>query len=667
MKLTKVRIQKFRSITDTGWFTVDDLVTGLVGKNESGKTNILQAMYKLNSIDNHEEGFNVDQDYPRKEMTRYKKTTHDSSPAEVISAKFKLNSAEIRKIEENLGKGVIEDNCFTLSKNYKNEISYTIKCNEKNYVKHLAQKLNLITSEACNDDFKPVMNGKVKLDQLITILESKEDKPASYSKALTQLKEIKSSGNINKQIWTILKPQLPKFVYFSDYDIMPGHINISDLQSKLNQNKTNKSEKTFLSLLSMADAKLEDFKDMSFDSLNAQIESASAQLTDEVFQFWTQNKNLKVQIRVHNNIEIYITIWNELHQVSVQFDRRSRGFTWFFSFLAYFNDIEVNEDEKLIVLLDEPGLSLHGKAQYDLLKFVDKRLSNCQVIYSTHSPFMIHPEKFERIRTVEDDEQQGTTVSSNLIKSTQDTGFPLRASLGIDLLQTILLSPNNLLVEGVSELIYIKYLSQIFEEKLNPLWTITPVNGIDKMPAYISLFGSNQLNIAVIVDSSKDNMQKIKKLESYEHNSFLKQGNLIKISDIISSPEGDIEDLFHPEDYLSLVNKSYHSVLRGSPITMRDLKEFSGTRIVKNIECYFSKNNLGEFSHYQVAKILWEKNDFKEFFLENLRDETKQNFSNLISKVNRLISQEIPTSQGPLQLTKNLLNQKEQSENKPTH
>ena len=600
-------------------------------------------------------------------MTKYKKTTHDSNPTEVISAKFKLNLSEINKIEEDFGKGVLKEDYFILSKNYKNERLYIIKTSEEKYVKHLAQKLNLTTSTSCDEKFKPVLNEQVKLDELIKILENIEDKTESYNKALEHLKKIKNPAkNLKTQIWNRIEPQLPKFVYFSDYDIMPGHIDIDNLQEKLAQKNIDKSEKAFLSLLSMADATLEDFKNTSFDALNAQIESASAQLTNEVFQFWTQNQNLRVQIKVHNNTEIYITIWNELHQVSVQFDRRSRGFTWFFSFLAYFNEIEVNEDKKLIVLLDEPGLSLHGKAQYDLLKFMDKRLNNCQVIYSTHSPFMINPEKFERIRTVEDNTQQGTIISSDLIKSTQDTGFPLRAALGIDLLQTILLSPNNLLVEGVSELIYIRFLSQMCEEELNPLWTITPVNSIDKMPAYISLFGSNQLNIAVIVDSSKSNIQKIKKLENYEHN-FLRQGNLIKISDIINRTEGDIEDLFHPEDYLSLVNTSYNSKLRSKPITMDDLKGFSEMRIVKKIQCYFSQNSFGELSHYKVAKTLWENNNFRDSFLEKLKDETKQNFSTLISKVNLLVSPETPISQGPLYMAKNALNKKEKLENKPVH
>ena len=171
MKLIEVRIQKFRSITDTGWFTIDDFVTGLVGKNESGKTNALQALYKLNGIDNHENNFDVEQDYPRKEMTRYRKTIHDSNPAIVISAKFKLNPSEIKKIEKNFGEGVLEKDVFTLSKNYNNKKIYDIKINEEKHVKYLAQKLNLINSKGKEYNEK-LINEEVKLDQFIRILEN---------------------------------------------------------------------------------------------------------------------------------------------------------------------------------------------------------------------------------------------------------------------------------------------------------------------------------------------------------------------------------------------------------------------------------------------------------------------------------------------------------------
>ena len=57
----------------------------------------------------------------------------------------------------------------------------------------------------------------------------------------------------------------------------------------------------------------------------------------------------------------------------------------------------------VILLLDEPGLTLHGKAQGDLLRYFDEKLApDHQIIYSTHSPFMIAPGKLTEARIVED-------------------------------------------------------------------------------------------------------------------------------------------------------------------------------------------------------------------------------------------------------------------------
>ena len=656
MKLIKARVQKFRSIEDTGWFNFDELVTGLVGKNESGKTNILKALYRLYPIDENDSKFSIEEDYPRKEMSKYKKNIHNNSPQEVVIALFQLEEKEIDDIEESFGEKILKDNTLEISRKYNNILYYSLNIDESRYINHLIKKYKI-----SNNKFKKAKN----VSDLIESLKSISDKTDAQKQALQNLEELHENTEtkaLNKQIFDKIKGYIPKFVYFSDYDIMPGSVELNNLKRKKENKELSISEKSFLSFLSIADTTLEDLQESEFNTLNAGLESAQAQLTEEVFKFWSQNNNLKVQIkphRINEDIELYIVIWNEKHQVSVSFDNRSRGFTWFFSFLAYFNNISNNQDnDSLVILLDEPGLALHGKAQDDLLKFIDEKLFEYQVIYSTHSPFMINPNKLERIRTVEDGFNKGTVVSSDLIRSTQDTGFPLRAALGIDLLQTLILSPNNLLVEGVSELIYIRVIGQACDKNIDPLWTITPVNGIDKMPAYISLFGASELNIVAVVDTNKQAQQKVKKLEySKDNPTFLPKEKLIKVGDILkNSNSADIEDLFHPEDYLKLVNKAYERILRGSPLTESCLNEFSGERIVKKIESYFKKNFDEGLSHYQVANTLMKDAKFRSNFLENLNPQTKNNFQSLISEVNKFICQnEVPFNQNDkaLNLSKN--------------
>mgnify|MGYP002039314427 FL=1 len=81
---------------------------------------------------------------------------------------------------------------------------------------------------------------------------------------------------------------------------------------------------------------------------------------------------------------------------------RSAGFVWFFSFLSQFKQMR-KRNPGAIILLDEPGLTLHGKAQADLLRYIIERLlPDHQVIYSTHSPFMVPADRLADVRVVED-------------------------------------------------------------------------------------------------------------------------------------------------------------------------------------------------------------------------------------------------------------------------
>ena len=136
--------------------------------------------------------------------------------------------------------------------------------------------------------------------------------------------------------------------------------------------------------------------------------------------------------------ELKIRIWDQRHSLSLPFDEHSTGFRWFFSFLAAFSEYEFNNNPVLI-LLDEPALGLHAKAQTDFLRFIEERLSKrCQVIYTTHSPFMVQPNKLESVRTVEDlGREDGAKINQDVLTKDPDTLFPLQGALGYDLVQNL--------------------------------------------------------------------------------------------------------------------------------------------------------------------------------------------------------------------------------------
>ncbi|MFE2753395.1 AAA family ATPase [Actinosynnema sp. NPDC059335] len=118
MKLVNARVTYYRSVEDSEQFAVEPDVTCLVGKNESGKTTVLQALYRLNPV----EGTELDEvvDFPSK-LTRQR---HDWPPDQripVVVATFRYEPAELKQIEADLGPGSLTSPEFTVTMGYRNK------------------------------------------------------------------------------------------------------------------------------------------------------------------------------------------------------------------------------------------------------------------------------------------------------------------------------------------------------------------------------------------------------------------------------------------------------------------------------------------------------------------------------------------------------------------
>src|SRR5262249_44884116 len=142
---------------------------------------------------------------------------------------------------------------------------------------------------------------------------------------------------------------------------------------------------------------------------------------------------------------------------------------------------------------------------------------------STHSPFMVDPQHFERVRIVQDlsidkddlpDEQQGTKVTEDIFEATDDSLFPLQGALGYEVHQSLFIGPNSLLVEGISDLFYLKAVSSILEKEgkvsLSEKWVITPCGGASKVPTIVRLMtGQKGLRFATLIDIQDSDKQMI--------------------------------------------------------------------------------------------------------------------------------------------------------------
>ena len=611
MKLVRARVTDFKSIDDSGWVEIDD-VTSMVGKNESGKTAFLGALKRLNPVDGDQE-FEL-KDYPRKGYVKYRRT-HDANPAVAVQAVLDLSREERAEIAAAAGENVLLSDAVTVSKNYKNEFDWEFEIDERAMVDHI-----LVSSELPPEIQQHASSART-IDELIDKLEALDVKPVAVGRLITRLYERFHNRSGRDVIEEYLQAMLPKFVYFDEYSTMRGRISIQDISRRLGAGEDiDESDRTFLALLSLVGADLEDLESQTnYEYLKAELESASISISDEMFQYWAQNKQLRVEFDLsaadpndapplNKGTILHVRIWNNRHRVSVPFDDRSKGFVWFFSFLTYFSRIEEEEDCDLVLLLDEPGLNLHALAQADFLRFIDERLAvKHQVIYTTHSPFMINLDHLERIRTVQDVDDRGTVISADTLSNDQETVFPLQVALGHNLANTLFLAPHCLMVNAASDLIYLQVLGELCAAKgyqrLDPRWVVLPVGGVNNLPTFVSLLGENYVSVAVLMDVTPKNKAKLAEVNK---NGVMQRANPVKWVEVQKIRTADIEDILTPAFYLRLVNAAYERELP-EPLTMKMISA-KEPRIARRVAAYFAAEDVadGHFDPYRPAAHLLE-------------------------------------------------------------
>jgi ABC-type oligopeptide transport system ATPase subunit len=610
VRLVNAHIVSYRSVEDSDEFAVEPDVTCLVGKNESGKTATLKALCRLNPVESSAI-FDEEIDFPATQ-TGKRRQWDAKELVPVVTATFELDDAEFERVARQFGLDVLGSRQFTVTRGYRDiSIRWDFDFDEQKMLWLLYDKLDPTVKETLGTA------GVNSVADLTEALRALAEPSSTSTELLAQLDAWGGEGW--RLLHSLIAPSLPMFVYFDDYDSMPGKASIPDLIHRRGQGTLTRGEQALVSLLRLAGSELEEFLAQdNHERLIRRQENANASISREVFKYWQQSTDLVVKLEVlspetgaaaplDQGPILQIRVFNNRHGVSVPFDERSRGFVWFFSFLAYFTDLEDTVEQQLILLLDEPGLSLHGRAQEDLLRLIDDRLApKHQVLYTTHSPFMVSADQLHRLRTVIDHDEIGTKVSADVFKADEDTAFPLYAAMGIGMTQSLFIGEHTLLLEGPSDLIYLDVLSDALTELgrtgLDPRWVKTPIGGSGKLSTFVTLLGANKVDVAVLVDSSTPDVGAVKRLRD---NDQLAQNGLVEISEFTQTSDADIEDIFDPTFYLDLVNRAYVKDLGGTPITTADLNT-KDPRIFRQIEHHFRSKGIagGKFSHLKPATTL---------------------------------------------------------------
>ena len=653
--LIKFRVQNFRSVDDSGWINADN-ITCLVGVNEAGKTNLLLPLWKLKPA--NDEAIIPLIDYPRKKFADYKLTEGQEI---FISADFNLTDEFSKKIAEL----TFWNNDFlkTVRVHRKFDATYEIEFPNSKLEYYnsecvfplfddLKTKIENLNTETHTETIKIASNSITSIEKIFKENKIDNEKFIKSIEILSQITEIESleqetkqlteklienfeiiSDNFDYEILEVTDTEIikqitdyiPNFIYFSDYGKLNAEIhlptvvaNIQQLPQQTLSEKLREKARTLKVLFDFVN--LEPSEILQLGQENPQnrteqiieqetkkkkergilLHSASSSLTNKFKEWWKQGE-YNFRFEADGN---YFRIWvnDDKREEWIELENRSRGLQWFFSFLLVFLVESRDGHSGSILLLDEPGITLHPIAQSNLINYFKSLSEENQLVYTTHSPFLVDAENLGQVKAVFVDDKGFTAVSEDLrrgVKNTENSVYPVNAAIGLTVSDTFLLGSQPVIVEGTSDQIYLQIIKNflIGKKKINPTKELVfiPTGGVRGMSSVINLVvGRDEKLPSVILDADKQGKAKYNTLkqELYADN----QNKLILLKDIIGKDYVEIEDLF-PEE---LISTEFSRLYKGIDDDFDDI-ERNDKPIIQQIENFAKENDIELEKGYKVT------------------------------------------------------------------
>lgn len=591
---------------------------------------------------------------PRWRLARDRKRNTDLEKTAPIAAEFTLDEADQAALEEIYGAPIPDVAICRATRTYANTATVSLTATLEAAIATAAQTAKLADEDIAN---LPGSGSTAELAAAAKAI-AKEHRDAGdgpRAKTLTAF-----AGEIEKYAVLIgeenqtqehhdaLWARVPSFFYFSNYHTLPGETNLTALAKKISGGGTlDAKERTVVSLLAHAGEEPSDFLDDDYDSRKAELQSASIDLSRHVFQYWKQNPDLTVVFDTDNRVVTTQPNGNEVANrflkielrdgrhgdVETNFDTRSTGFQWFFSFFAAFSEYQ-ESDDAVIVLLDEPGTSLHGDAQHEFVDYIFSELgSSKQTIYTTHSQHMVDPARYEKLRAVHDratrdNPDLGVVVTLPNLSADAATILPIESALGYSVSRHLFLgSGQHLAVEGSSDFVFLMRLTEHLlaqgKAGLDPRLAIISVGGADNLPAFVALLG-RRLKVSALVDGAKTSARRSRITAAAKDNG-VPESAIVAVSQVDGLPtNADIEDLFTTVDYLRLYNWAF-----GTNVSASDLAS-TAEPILKKLIDYRG----GDFDHALPAHVLTQR---REEFFATVEAATLSNFSALFDLLNATV------------------------------
>jgi len=682
VRLRKFRVRAYRCIHDSGEIRVGDLAA-FVGRNESGKTTILQALTL----------FNKEQEIS--DLDLCDELVEDlKSEVRLAEGEFELNQKEIRLIKETFPE-IPEINKIKIFRTNTNPIPQydfgDVEISEaengglnswENFRERVIGYLDTIpnhirikldtkffeggapeTEEIFRNEMAEFGNNLHVLanDEPLVVSEWEkiDDDPSTNFQSLlvgtTERMALENFIEINIH---------PRFVYFSDYKKIIGNINLNEYikerdspSIEFSEDEFDKAE-TVDNLFYLAELDINELEECknSPSQLIKLLNTCSKRLTEKLNPAW-KGDPIHVELRLNPN-DIMSVVISDVHKDGTVtntglLNRRAEGFKWTFSFIVNFAaETQKAELKEAILLLDEPARNLHPTQQRGISDLLKSLAGANQVLYATHSPYMIFDYAPGNLLVVELEKKKHLSrIFYDYWNADDATLTPILYGLSRGLVESIVdreIGYNSrpvIIVETISDTLYLNAFDKFLEDpniSMNPLNIVAAYNKNSVLPLAI-FYRNHGYNTFVLLDNTD---------ESKDISAKLIANEFSKVQTIFFEHGGkqlqSIEDYVLPEDYLYAVNQTYGIKLRKEGfvnLTNDDVESRKKNGILENLNSIWDEHKEDGWENFdseEVCRYICEKIGINE--AEFMSDKTKDRFRSLY----RLIAERIRQQQNLL-------------------
>ena len=549
MRLQKARVTNYRSIIDTGWFDVEQNKTIMVGPNEAGKTAVLQALQQINPPKDVPK-FDALRDYPRSKYNDITTGRVDPKTVTVVEAEFELDDEDRAEIPESM-RGVRYSFWRKLDNSARHKLLDapslpTYGAITKDLTRLCAHidpraEANVPGRSRPSSDLAQIINGwtptttidgeraialKAWLDKSLALIDEANDTEEKRFDSLVAA----ATAHLDRDLaLKVLDGRKPVFVLFNNYFRVRPLIQLDHLAQRLASSVLDDDQYDYgnvclLKLLGFTAQQLSDlgkttppaannvtalqhYRDQ-LDKRTYQLNAASVQLTTEIRSVWRPREGRaeadKLRIQADGQY-LKVVVEDELG-VDIELHQRSEGFQWLVSFFVVFFAEAAGKHKNAILLLDEPGLSLHGLKQREFRSTLSRLSESNQTIYTTHSPFLVGPDELALVRVVEMlNRTDGTKVHTTVSSGDPAALLPLQEALGYDLAQSLFTQERNLVLEGLTDYWYLEVTAALLRAgglvSLNEKIALVPAASAGKVVYYATILYAQNFKVAALLDS----------------------------------------------------------------------------------------------------------------------------------------------------------------------